>query len=272
MDTDGQGYGLSRQIVVLNRSSIIVYYIGLFGYNSGNLPVMDWICCPVEVSTACSSCRICCSWFHRALPASRTRTKTAPAAKMTRGRFRLLRACWAARYFSAMASTAASSRSVSSWAGDSVSGAVARVCGLRRVFAGRFRRFSGGFHPQQHPHGDTEQAAHGDELFQLRHGGVGFPPAYCLPGHTQPLPQGLLAEPGGFSERLDAAAQGLCFFHGDTSFSAPSIPEWRSDRYHRRVSPLSTGSCGALFISIAQRFGEKKCCKKGASAAYGRGT
>ena len=58
------------------------------------------------------------------------------------------------------------------------------------------------FQVQQGAHGDAEQSAHGDELIQLGHGGIRLPFAHRLPGHSQFVPQFLLRETGGFSERL----------------------------------------------------------------------
>lgn len=124
--------------------------------------------------------------------------------------------------------------SVSSWVGvvGTVS-AASRSAVLRPAFAG-CRRLSGGWlHPQQRADGDAEDPAHGDEVFQLRHGGVGLPLADRLPGDAQPFPQGLLRESGSLAARLDAAAPAYPVF----PCASPPLPSVSQ----RAAEPATTG-------------------------------
>ena len=107
-------------------------------------------------------------------------------------------------------------------------------------------------HPQQGADSDAEDPAHGDQIFQLRHGGVRLPLAHRLAADAQPLPQGLLGEAGGLPPLLDAAAQSL-LLHTILSFAASTIAELGQKHNHRRVSPVSTGSCGRVFTGALRR-------------------
>ena len=69
-------------------------------------------------------------------------------------------------------------------------------------------------HPQQPPHGHAEQAAEGDELVNLRQGGVRLPLVDGLAGDAQLVPQALLREAQFFSLLGDTLSDG----HGDAPF------------------------------------------------------
>ena len=141
-----------------------------------------------------------------------------------------------------------------------------RFCagGLRGAIFGRFlRRLR--LHPQQGADGDAEDPAHGDEVLQLRHTGIRLPLAHRLTADAQPLPQGLLGEPGGLPCLLDAAAQRLLLLHGIISFAASTIPNPRRKRNHRRVSLLSTGGCGAF-----PQYAALRCPRQGKPPAGGQ--
>ena len=63
-------------------------------------------------------------------------------------------------------------------------------------------------HSQQPPYRDAEEAGEGNELVDLRQGGVALPFIDGLPGYPQPVSQGLLAESLFFSLLGDAPACG----------------------------------------------------------------
>ena len=91
--------------------------------------------------------------------------------------------------------------------------AAGAVC-LAGVLYSLFSQLGRLLHPQQPPHGHTEQAAEGDELVDLRQGGVGLPLVDGLAGDAQLVPQSLLREAQLFSLLGDALSDG----HGDAPF------------------------------------------------------
>ena len=139
---------------------------------------------------------------------------------------------------------AASSRSVSSWVGvvgtASATASGAPSSGL--PLPGAAAEPAGGSTPQQRADGDAEDPAHGDEIFQLRHGGVGLPLADRLPGRRPAVPPG---PPGRVRQPCGPSGCGRPAYpvFPCASPPLPSVSQRAAEPATTGGFPLSTAGC-----------------------------